>query len=365
LNNAGFLMPSNVSTHASPWPHRWAWLLACATFPLVWWGGFVTATGSGMAFKDWLTSDGVFMPLYPWLSSAGDKFIEHGHRLLGMLAGVLTIALLISLYLAEPRRWVRLFGVGLLIGVLAQGVLGGMRVVLDERILALVHGCTGPLFFAATAAMVAITSRHWLNRPAILAGSDDALGDSVDDGASRRARLARLYTPLPAKLLRLAILTAALAYLQLVVGAVVRHSPLMLIESAASVFQIAVYFHVLLALAVTFHVLLVAHKCFWRRVSRGVSLCLALLIGVQLLLGVSSWMVKYGMPQWATGLIGETGHFNRASDTVSAAIVTAHGAVGSLIVALSVVLAVQVARRVEFRASSRAPLASTVAGAAV
>jgi cytochrome c oxidase assembly protein subunit 15 len=231
-----------------------------------------------------------------------------------------------------------MFGVGLFLGVLVQGALGGMRVVLDERILALVHGCTGPLFFAATAAMVAVTSRGWQGAPA----------DSV-----------------PTKLLRLAILTGSLAYLQLVVGAVVRHSPLMLTETAASMFQIAVYFHVLLAVAVTFHVLLVAHKCFWRRVSRGVSLCLALLIGVQLLLGLSSWMVKYGMPQWATGLIGETGHFNRASDTVSAAIVTAHGAVGSLIVALTVVLAVQVARRVEFRTGSRAPIASTVAGAAV
>jgi heme a synthase len=250
----------------SRWPHRWAWLLACATFPLVWWGGFVTATGSGMAFKDWLTSDGVFMPLYPWLSSAGDKFIEHGHRLLGMLAGLLTIALLISLYLGEPRRWVRMFGVGLFIGVLVQGALGGMRVVLDERILALVHGCTGPLFFAATAAMVAVTSRGW----------QGATADSV-----------------PTKLLRLTILTGSLAYLQLVVGAVVRHSPLLLTETAASMFQIAVYFHVLLAVAVTFHVLLVAHKCFWRRVSRGVSLCLALLIGVQLLLGLSSCQVGW------------------------------------------------------------------------
>ena len=306
----------------SRWPNRWAWLLACATFPLIWWGGFVTATGSGMAFKDWLTSDGVFMPFYPWLSSAGDKFIEHGHRLLGMLAGVLTIALLISLYLAEPRRWVRLFGVALLFGVILQGVLGGMRVVLDERALALVHGCTGPLFFAAAAAMVAVTSRSW-----------------------REAGPAACVFATPPKLLRLAILTAVLAYLQLVVGAVVRHTPLMLTETAASIFQIAVYFHVILAIAVTFHVLLLAHKCFWGRVSRAMSVNLALLIGVQLLLGVSTWMLKYGMPGWATGFIGETGHFNRANGTLSAAIVTAHGAVGSLIVALCVVLALHVARR--------------------
>jgi cytochrome c oxidase assembly protein subunit 15 len=333
-------MSSPAASTPSRWPHRWAWLLACATFPLVWWGGFVTATGSGMAFKDWLTSDGVFMPLYPWLSSAGDKFIEHGHRLLGMLAGLLTIALLVSLYIAEPRRWVRRFGVALLLGVIAQGILGGMRVVLDERMLALIHGCTGPLFFAAAAAMVAVTSRSW---------SEPATSPAACSLASP-------------KLLRLAVLTALLAYLQLVVGAIVRHSPLMLTEGAASIFQIAVYFHVILAAVVTFHVLLLAYKCFWSRVSRKLSGSLALLIGVQLLLGVSTWMLKYGMPQWATGIIGETGHFNRATGTASAAIVTAHGAVGALIVALCVVLALQVARQLGVASPARRPKGVHLAG---
>lgn len=312
----------------------------------MWWGGFVTATGSGMAFKDWLTSDGVFMPLYPWLSSAGDKFIEHGHRLLGMLAGFLTIVLLVALCISEPRRWVRWFGVALLLGVVAQGILGGVRVKMDEqsrdnaRVIALIHGCTGPLFFAAAAAMVAVTSRRWLEPST----SPAACG---------------LASP---KLLRLAILTAVLAYLQLVVGAVVRHSPLMLTEGAANIFQIAVYFHVILALAVTFHVLLLAHKCFWSRVSRKLSMSLALLIGVQLLLGVSTWMLKYGMPQWATGIIGETGHFNRATGTASAAIVTAHGAVGALIVALCVVLAMQVARQLGVQSPARRPKGIHLAG---
>jgi heme a synthase len=348
-------MSSLVPSTPSSWPHRWAWLLACATFPLVWWGGLVTATGSGMAFKDWLTSDGVFMPLYPWLSSAGDKFIEHGHRLLGMASGMLTIALVASLYLTRSPRWVRWFGLVLLLGVVLQGVLGGVRVTLDEqspesaRVIALIHGCVGPLFFAATAA--------------ILAGREGDLNDADDSSEARRARMARLDAPLPAKLLRLAILTAGLAYLQLVVGAIVRHSPLMLSESAATVFRIAVYFHILLAIAVTVHVLLLAHRCFWRRISRGPSAALALLIGMQVLLGVSTWMLKYGVPEWATGLIGETGHFNRASGTASAVIVTAHGAVGSLIVALCVALALQVGRRVKFSSAVNPRLAHQAARA--
>jgi cytochrome c oxidase assembly protein subunit 15 len=238
-----------------------------------------------------------------------------------MLAGLLTIALLASLYLGEPRRWVRLFGAGLFAGVIAQGVLGGMRVLLDERILALIHGCTGPLFFAATVGMVAVTSAAWNNVAAIKTPPTKG-----------------------ARLLRLSILTASLAYLQLVVGAVVRHSPLMLAEGADRVFQIAVYFHVLLALAVTVHVLLLAHKCYWSGLCRGASVTLALLIGLQLLLGVSSWIVKYGLPAWATGVIGETGHFNRAEGAATAAIVTAHGAVGALILALCVMLALRVGR---------------------
>ena len=73
--------------------HVWAWLLVCATFPLIWVGGLVTTTDSGMAFRDWITSDGTFFLFYDWLSSAGDKFIEHGHRLLGAAAGVLAIGL--------------------------------------------------------------------------------------------------------------------------------------------------------------------------------------------------------------------------------------------------------------------------------
>ena len=311
----------------------------------MWWGGFVTATGSGMAFKDWLTSDGVFMPIYPWLSSTGDKFIEHGHRLLGMLAGILTIALVASLYLGESRRWVRRYGVALLVGVIAQGILGGMRVVLDERVLALIHGCTGPLFFAAAAGMIPITSRRWL--------AETKPTEGVANSAHGKAA---------PKLLRLAILTTVLAYLQLCVGAVVRHSPLMLSDAAPRIFQVAVYFHLLLAAAVTFHVLLLAHKCFWSRVCRIPAVSLALLIGLQLMLGVSTWMMKYGFPQWAARFVGETGHFNQADGMASAVIVTAHGAVGSLIVALAVVVALRVGRQLGIPLPALRPSSIRVAG---
>jgi cytochrome c oxidase assembly protein subunit 15 len=283
-----------------------------------------------MAFRDWLTADGTFMPLYPWLSSAGDKFIEHGHRLLAMLAGVLTIGLVIVCRRCEPRRWVRLYSVGLLAGVVLQGVLGGMRVVFDERVLALVHGCVGPLFFAAAAGLVVVTSRSW---------SEDARSEIVNN-----------------RLVRLAAATAVIAYLQLVLGAVVRHSPHMLGDGAATIFQTAVYFHLLLAAVVTFHVVVLAAKCVVSRQCTPAALGLVGLILLQVLLGASSWVVRYGMPSWATRLMGETGHFNRASDFASAAILAGHGAIGALIVALSVAISLKIGRTTAAqRASTSAP----------
>jgi cytochrome c oxidase assembly protein subunit 15 len=327
----------------SAWPHRWALLLACATFPLVWWGGFVTATGSGMAFRDWLTSDGVFMPAYPWLSSAGSKFIEHGHRLLAMGTGLLTIALVAVLWRAESRRWVRWFGVALLAAVIFQGVLGGQRVLLDERapdqarLVALIHGCTGPLFFGACVALVVVTSRRWAMA-------------SVESGPAGR------------KLFRLAALTAVMAYLQIVVGAVVRHSPLLLAEDAGAIFQAAVYFHLLLAGAVTYHVVWLAVRCWRNRLHQALAVGLGSLLGAQLLLGASSWVVKYGMPSWFTRLVGETGHFNRATDLASAAILAAHGAVGSLIFAFSLVIALSAGRRLGIAAPALTLAAARSAG---
>jgi cytochrome c oxidase assembly protein subunit 15 len=296
-----------------------------------------------MAFRDWLTSDGVFMPLYPWFSAAGSKFIEHGHRLLAMSAGCLTIALVISLWLAEPRRWVRWYGAALLAAVVFQGVLGGQRVLLDHRapdqarLIALIHGCTGPLFFAAAVGMAVVTSRQWLSEQAEPA-------------------------PINQRLFRLAALTTALTYLQLVVGAIVRHSPLLLSERAAAVFQAAVYFHVALAAAVTFHVLWLALRCC--RAGQYVALAIGLagLIIAQVLLGISSWVVKYGVPSWATRRIGETGHINGASDVATAAILAGHGAVGSLVVALTLVIAMRAGRKLGWVAPALAAGAARTMG---
>lgn len=316
------------TTRTSPWPHRWAVVLACATFPLIWVGGFVTTTDAGMAFRDWITSDGHFMPFYPWLSSAGDKFVEHGHRLLGMAAGILSIILVGVTWRTEPRLWVRRFSLVILAAVILQGLIGGLRIVLDQRTLAMLHGCTGPLFFSLCVAMVVFTSRWW--HQVTVAKSNE------------RSR----------KVLRLAALCGVLAYLQLVVGAVVRHSPYLTSESAAALFQTAVYFHVFLALLIVVQIARLTWQCWREQTQPVLASVLALLVASQIALGIGTWLVKYGMPRWASSLMGEWPLLSREADLLQNTIITSHVAVGSLILVTSIAVALRVARQLGYQWSS-------------
>jgi cytochrome c oxidase assembly protein subunit 15 len=192
--------------------------------------------------------------------------------------------------------------------------------------LALLHGCIGPLFFAATAATVVVTSPKW------------ACADAPPDESQQNY----------ASFLRLAVLTAVLAWLQLVLGAIVRHSPYLLSESAATIFRIAVYTHLITALLVVIQVLRLAAECWGRRAHQTLALSMTLLIVVQVFLGATTWLLKYGVPQWADGALGQWQFVNTEADLLRAAIITAHGAVGALLVALSVAVAVQIAGAAAF-----------------
>src|SRR6476659_6209560 len=186
-------------------PRRWAVALACATFPLLWVGGLVTTTKAGMAVPDWPNTFGYNLFLYPWttwLSGPWDVFVEHGHRLFASAVGVLTIGLVVSLCRHDDRRWMRQLGIAALVLVIFQGSLGGMRVLVNERTLAMTHGFVGPLFFALATAIAVFTSPRWRL--------------ASDDSATQLG-------PQAANIGRLAIATCVIAYLQIVLGAALRH----------------------------------------------------------------------------------------------------------------------------------------------
>ena len=311
----------------SRWPRRWAVLLVCATFPLIWVGGLVTTYKAGMAVPDWPNTYGYNLFLYPlqtWLSGPFDLFVEHGHRLLAVLIGLVTIGLVVSVCRSEKRDWLKILSAGALVAVVAQGVLGGARVRLDERTLALVHACTGPAFFALVVAIACTLAASWKNPRGGLAS-----------GEIPRARVSRIA--------QWSLLACGLVYLQLILGALVRHAPVTLSPGAFGVF---VQFHLVMALAVTIHMLVLVGGIWWQRQSlpatirRPAYLVLACLL-VQLLLGGASWVTRFGWPSFLADKELFAAQLIRAEAFWPSLILTAHVATGSLLLVLSVVLAVR------------------------
>ncbi len=252
-----------------------------------------------------------------WLFGPFDLLVEHSHRLLGTVAGFLSIGLLLSAWFFESRKWFKWWSAFVLLAVIAQGALGGARVVLDQRTFAMIHGCTGPLFFAiATATAVSARAGGWADRAV-----------STDWTTSRATWMAT------------GLLLAS--YFQLTLGAQLRH-----VTGAVShsTFMMFVHSHLTMAAIVACLAVAVAASTGLRadtpRAVRFPAGLLVVLFLVQIGLGIATWVVNYALP-WQE--LSET----LASYTILAKgfwesiIVTAHMATGSLIISLATVTALR------------------------
>jgi cytochrome c oxidase assembly protein subunit 15 len=206
-------MPAAVPRTAGPdssyppfrrWLQGLAWALVAATFVLVAIGGHVTSKDAGMAVPDGFTTFGVWSliaPLETWWYDEGTR-LEHTHRLKGYVVGLLTLALTVALFATQgPRRWLKVWGVILLLFVIGQALLGIFRVDEVSVFLAGIHGVTGQIFFGATVLAAVAVGRFWMTRPAPVYAD--------------RHRPALRKAPL---------LLLGLLLLQLVLGSAVRHS---------------------------------------------------------------------------------------------------------------------------------------------
>src|SRR5436190_13542796 len=115
------LSPSQTPTptHARAL-HRFACLTAAATIVLIFAGGLVTSTGSGLAVPDWPLSFGQVFP-----EMKGGVLFEHGHRLIASFVGLLTVVLATWVVFVETRPRVRALAVAAVFAVMLQGILGG------------------------------------------------------------------------------------------------------------------------------------------------------------------------------------------------------------------------------------------------
>jgi len=298
-------------------------LLVCATFPLIWVGGLVTTYEAGMAVPDWPNTYGYNMFLYPWqtwLTAPWDLFIEHGHRLFGAVVGMLTILLVVVAYRYDRRPWFRRATLAALALVIAQGVLGGLRVRLDQRLLAQIHGCVAPAFFAVTVALCVFSSPRWLT------------------GVKPSHKPARG----TARFQRLAFLTFAIAYVQLVLGSQLRHVRPTVDVTA---FRASVWLHLFMAAALSVHVLLLTVRGTRSFSSEAwiltPTLALAALLLAQLALGAGAWIVNYGFPTWFARYAYAQDFVVTHEGRTQALVTTGHVATGSLILVTSLVVALR------------------------
>jgi cytochrome c oxidase assembly protein subunit 15 len=174
----GAATAGRAASPASPpdWTAAFARIAALATLVLVMLGGLVTSHEAGLAVVDWPNSYGYNMFLYPLSRMVGGVYYEHAHRLFGSLVGLTTVTLFVRLLLTERRGWVKGAGAAAVLLVVAQGILGGLRVtghftlttspevVRPSLTLAMVHGITGQLFFAWMVCLAAFTSPTWKER---------------------------------------------------------------------------------------------------------------------------------------------------------------------------------------------------------
>ncbi|HZN54596.1 MAG TPA: COX15/CtaA family protein, partial [Candidatus Polarisedimenticolaceae bacterium] len=143
------------------WTAALARVAVAATFLLLVAGGLVTSNQAGLAVADWPSSYGYNMFLYPFARMTGGIYYEHAHRLLGALVGLTTVALAAHLTFAETRGWVKRMAYAAVVLVIAQGILGGLRVTEKNVALAVVHGVTAQVFFSLLVALAVLCSRGW------------------------------------------------------------------------------------------------------------------------------------------------------------------------------------------------------------
>ncbi|MGH9930269.1 MAG: COX15/CtaA family protein [Pyrinomonadaceae bacterium] len=188
--------------------YRYALLLAGATFFLIIAGALVTSHDAGLATSDWPLTEGRFLPKLSFLgisttgvNMVGNLFWEHGHRMIATTVGILTIGLVIFLFAKEKRSWLRRLGLVALVGVVAQGLLGGLTVKLMLPLaVSAAHATLAQLFFCTTVSLAVFTSRSWIEtRPTL----------------EEQGTLPLRY---------LCVAAAATILLQLVIGATLRHS---------------------------------------------------------------------------------------------------------------------------------------------
>jgi len=200
----GVVVGTDLKSIAIPYHrglHRFAVFTACVTLLLIVAGALVTSNDAGLSVPDWPTSFGSW---YKMPHMIGGILYEHGHRMLAEFVGLLTIALAVWTWRVEKRRWLRWLALAALGTVIAQGILGGITVLFYlPPAVSSAHAALAQTFFCIAVAIAVFTGRRWV---------EEQPRTEVDQ------RRPSLFT--------LTVLSIFVLYAQLILGAMFRHNGL-------------------------------------------------------------------------------------------------------------------------------------------
>ena len=243
---------------------------------------------------------------------------EHTHRMIAEFIGLLIIIMAVWTQRVETRKWMRVLGWIALASVVGQGVLGGITVLnFLPWSISTAHATLAQTIFCVVIALALFTSRAWLQDYEPVTEHD--------------------LTPSTPNLTAVA---ASCVWVQLILGAAFRHSGMKLLPHLVGACVVA-------AVLCWTVVRILTRYGKVAQLRRPAQLLLALLM-VQLGLGFASylsrlqWMVD--PPQSTTGIVIST---------------VSHVAGGALVLATSVVLAIQSRRMINARVSQSATHAAT------
>lgn len=283
-------------------------------------GALVTSNDAGLSVPDWPTSFGYLVKAPHFV---GGVQYEWSHRMVAGTLVTLTLAIAIWTLLVERRRWLRWLAVGAFLTVIAQAVLGGLTVLLFQPpAISTAHATVAQTFFCIAVAIALFTGRQWVEEiPRV-------------EFDSRRPSL-----------FTLTLLSVFVLYVQLILGGMFRHHGM------------SWWPHVLNALIVSFVLAWTAVRALSvyshvESVRRPAILMLSLLIA-QLCLGFTAFLTRV-----AWGKDSAQPELPMVAATVS------HVAVGALLLATTVILAIQVWRHVPVALEERVPQAQQDATAA-
>jgi cytochrome c oxidase assembly protein subunit 15 len=178
--------------------HRFAIFTASVTLILIVAGALVTSNDAGLSVPDWPTS---FGSIYKIPQMVGGIQYEHSHRMVAEFVGLLTIVLAVWTWQVEKRRWMRLLGLAALATVIIQGVLGGLTVLFFlPAPISSAHAAVAQTFFCIAVAISVFTGRRWIQE------------QPRTEFDSRRPTL-----------FTLTLLSIFVLYVQLLLGAMFRH----------------------------------------------------------------------------------------------------------------------------------------------